>query len=92
MYQVLYFVITKRGSFFLLQNEAIFYYKTRRVCYYKTSCFYYKTRQVLQNTLFLLQNAAGITKLAFITKRGTTSGYFNSGSYFVWHPKILKTP
>ena len=53
--------ITKHCSF-LLQNAAKFDYKTRRPIYHKALLFYCKLRQLLQNTLVLLRNAAGNAK------------------------------
>ena len=47
---------------FLLQTAAAFLLQNASI--------YYKTREVLQNTLILLQNKAGITKCIDITKWG----------------------
>ena len=59
-----YFVTnTLYGSFF--HYKMLFYYKTSRFCY--------TTQQALQNTLFLLQNVAGIKKMRRLLQNAATT-------------------
>lgn len=65
----------------ILLNEAILCYKyflrelfsLQNAFYYKTSRFCYTTQQALQNTLFLLQNVAGIKKMRRLLQNAATT-------------------
>ena len=55
-------IITKWGSFTLLQSGARCVTKWGSFFYYKVGQIYYKVGQVLQSGAKLLQSGAGITK------------------------------